>query len=105
MSDASFASRSTTAPALDRRVRAELVRIAYHDSLYGAPFGILVALIFGYATFGAFPARIVVPWLGFALACNALRLVSRWAYVRQPVPPEQTERWARIFIAVSALTG
>src|SRR5262249_18789750 len=66
---------------------------------------VLVALLFGYATFGAFPSQIVVPWLVFTVSCNGLRLVSRWAYQRRPVPIEDTARWAALFTAVIAITG
>ena len=90
---------------LDQRVRAELVHTAYRDALYGAPFGTAVALLFAYATYGAFSARVVLPWLAFAVACNAGRMISRWAYLRKPVPVEHTERWTRLFVAVSAITG
>ena len=86
-------------------MRAELVRVAYHDSIYGAPFAIVVALLFAYATLDAFGARIVLPWLAFALLCNVLRLVFRAAYLRRAVPVEKAPRWGRLFIAVSAATG
>ena len=81
------------------------MRTAYYDSKYGAPFAMLVVLLFGFAVFPAFSPRIVVPWLAFALSCNLLRLITRWLYLRQPVPDEKTERWDIAFVAVSALTG
>jgi signal transduction histidine kinase/CheY-like chemotaxis protein len=90
---------------LDLRVRLELLRTAYDDSRSGAPFGILVALVFASATYRAFPLHIVAPWLTLVLACNVLRLVSRRAFLRKSVPLEQTLRWERWFVAVSAATG
>ncbi|MSU50676.1 MAG: hypothetical protein EXS37_16580 [Opitutus sp.] len=91
--------------SLDQRVRAELVRTAYHDALFGAPFGSAVALLFAYAASGAFPTKVVLSWLAFALTCNVLRLVSRWAFLRKPVPIERTHRWSALFVAVSAAAG
>jgi signal transduction histidine kinase/ActR/RegA family two-component response regulator len=91
--------------SLDLRVRADLLRTAYHDGLYGASFAFFVILVFAYAIHTAFPARIVIPWLALALVCNTLRLVSRWAYLRQPVPAAETHRWELRFVAVSGVTG
>ncbi len=91
--------------SLDLRVRAELVRTAYVDSLYGAQFGILVALLFGFSVYSAFPPTAVVPWLACTLVCNALRLFTRWRYLRQPVSLEDTAFWRNLFVVVSALTG
>jgi signal transduction histidine kinase/CheY-like chemotaxis protein len=101
-------SAATTTPptrALDLRVRAELVRTAYDDSLYGAPFAAGVAILFGAKMLAAFPTRTVFAWMSLALACNALRLGMRWLYRRAPAPPEQTARWAAWFVAVSAAAG
>jgi two-component system, sensor histidine kinase len=92
-------------PALEARVRAELVRSAYDDARYGGPFAMAVVVLFGCAIFRDFPTILVVPWLIFALACNLLRLISRWAYMRQPVPVEDAPKWSRIFTLLSALAG
>ena len=91
--------------ALDARVRAELVRTAYLDSLYGAPFAAGVALVFAYKMLGVFPSGVVLPWLVLTLACNSLRLIMRWLYLRRPVPPDLVGRWALSFTIISALTG
>ena len=90
---------------LDQRVQAELLRTAYYDAFFGVPFAAAVALLFAYAALGAFPASSVLPWLGLTLSSNAIRLATRWAYLRRPVPIEDTTRWRRIFIFVSALNG
>jgi signal transduction histidine kinase/ActR/RegA family two-component response regulator len=90
---------------LDRQVEAELVRTAFQDAIYGAPFGMVVALLYASAIRSAFPISTVLLWLAVALTCNALRLVCRWAYLRQPVPPEATGFWRNLFTAVSAATG
>jgi signal transduction histidine kinase len=82
-----------------------LVRTAFQDAIYGAPFGIVVALLFAYAIHADFSLQSVGLWLAFALACNLLRLLSRWAYLRQPVPLEKTAFWRLEFTFVSALTG
>ena len=92
-------------PSLEARVKAELVRTAYHDALYGAPFAMLIILLVAYATLDAFGVRVVVPWLIFALLCNVSRLFLRAAYFRRPVPVENTGRWSTLFIAASAVTG
>ena len=108
MSHVASPSQPAIAPpggALAQRVRAELLRTAYHDSLSGAPFAIGVALLFAYAALGAFSARVVLPWAALTLACNFVRLGSRWAYFRRPVPAEATARWTAIFVLVSALNG
>ena len=94
-----------TDTSLDIRVRAEMVRTAYDDARYGAPFAIAVAVLFGASIYGVFPSHVVFPWLAFVLVCNILRLVSRWAYFRHPVPLEDTGFWSRRFVAVSAATG
>ncbi len=96
---------ATTDPAVELRVRADLVRTAYVDALYGAPFGMVVVLLFGAAIGTDFPIRSVVGWLMFALACNTLRLVTRWMYFRHEVLIADAPRWANIFTAVSACTG
>ena len=87
------------------RVQAELVRTAYDDALYGAPFAAGVALLLGFTMLSEFPPRVVAGWLMFALACNAMRLFSRWQYFRRPVPPERAGWWARWFIVLSAFAG
>ena len=92
-------------PALERHVNAALVRTAYLDARLGAPFGIVVAVLFAWALYPVFPARQVVPWLTFAVTCNVLRLITRWLYLRAPVPEEQAAKWARWFVAVSAASG
>ena len=91
--------------SLDSRVRAELVRIAYQDSLYGAPFAAGVALVLGYKMLGLFPSPVVLAWLAGVVAANTLRLFMRWRYLRRPVPPELAGRWARWFTIISALNG
>lgn len=91
--------------ALDVRVRAELVHMAYVDARFGAPFGMVVAVLFSFATYGAYPTRTVLGWLTFTLACNVLRLVTRWQYLRRPVPPAESLRWEYWFVAVSAASG
>src|SRR5436190_13288356 len=96
---------ANTSPALDARVRAELVRTAYDDARFGAPFGMVVVVLFGYAVSQDFPKILVVPWLVFALACNTARLLTRYIYMRRSVAIEQATAWARIFTLVSALTG
>ena len=90
---------------LDQRVRSELVRTAYVDSLYGGLFATVVAVLLGWEMSASFPARIVGPWLAFALVANILRLVLRWAYFRNPVSPGETDRWSRLFAVVSGLSG
>ncbi len=99
------ASNSPSTAPLERRVRAELVRTAYEDSLYGAPFAAGVAVLFGAKMLSAFPARTVFLWMALALTCNALRLAMRWHYLRAPAQLEDTNRWAGWFIAVSAAAG
>jgi hypothetical protein len=78
---------------LHLRVEAELVRTAFRDAIYGAPFGIVVALLYAFAIHTAFPVPTVLGWLAFALTANLARLASRWAYFRQPVPGNGTDRW------------
>ena len=73
---------STETP-LDLKVRVELVRTAYDDSLYGAPFAALVAVVFGSAMLDATPARTVWIWMAVAVSCNVLRLVMRWLFLRR----------------------
>ncbi len=101
----SVAQDAAGSHSLEQRVQAELVRTAYRDALYGAPFAMVVVLLFAYATFDAFGARVVLPWLGFALLCNVLRLIFRAAYLRRPVRIEDTGRWSALFVIVSAATG
>ena len=96
---------ANAANPLDLRVRAELVRTAYVDALYGAPFSAMVAVLIGIAAWAVIPQRVLLPWLMVTLACNAARLISRWQYFRRPVPPEDAGKWAGWFIAVSALTA
>src|SRR4051812_4261859 len=100
-----MAVQSAPNDPVELRVRANLVRTAYVDALYGAPFGMVVVLLFGAAISTDFPLRVVVGWLMFALACNSLRLVTRWMYLRRDLPIEDVSRWARTFTAVSAVTG
>ena len=101
----SAASNSSPTSLLDRRVRAELVRTAYEDSLYGALFAAGIVVLFGATLLSAFPTRTVLVWTGLALACNALRLAARWRYFRAPGLTEHTAGWAALFVAVSAVTG
>ena len=101
----SSASPPPLASSLDQRVRAELVRNAYDDTIYGAPFAAVVAVIVAATMRTAFPAAAVYSWLAGMLACNALRLLTRWAYHRRPVPEEHLGWWENCFIAVSAATG
>ena len=90
---------------LDLKVRAELVRTAYEDSIYGAPFAALVAVVFGYAMLAAAPARTVWIWMAAAVVCNLLRLATRTLFLRRPVPPAQIGPWSHAFVFVSGLTG
>ncbi len=90
---------------LDRQVEAELVRTAFQDAIFGAPFGMVVALLYSFAIRAAFPPKTVLLWLLTALICNLLRLISRWAYFRRPVRVETTTFWRNVFTAVSAATG
>ena len=71
------ASNSPPTSPLDLRVRTELVRTAYEDSLYGALFAAGIVVLFGATLLPAFPARTVLVWAALALACNALRLAVR----------------------------
>lgn len=96
---------SPLTPPLEQRVRAELVRIAYHDALYGAPFAIIIALLVAYSVWSEFPRDVVAGWLALALVCNLLRLGMRWHYLRRPARLEATAGWELWFIVVSAATG
>src|SRR5476649_392718 len=102
----STASASAPSPvsSLDQRVRAELVRTAFEDAIYGASFAAVIAVIVSATMRTAFPARVVYPWTAAMLTCNALRLLSRWAYRRRTVPLDQAGGWEKCFIAVSAAT-
>ncbi len=95
---------STETP-LDLKVRVELVRTAYDDSLYGAPFAALVAVVFGSAMLDATPARTVWIWMAVAVSCNVLRLVMRWLFLRRAVPVVEISFWSKSFAVVSGLTG
>jgi signal transduction histidine kinase/CheY-like chemotaxis protein len=90
---------------LDQKVRVELVRTAYDDSLYGAPFAALVAIVFGFAMLDSTPARTVWIWMAAAVSCNVVRLMMRWLFLRRAVPVEQISFWSRSFALVSGLTG
>ena len=79
--------------------------MAYLDSRFGAPFGMVVAVIFAWATYSAFPPSVVLGWLALTLGCNTLRLITRWQYLRQTIPLEDTQRWANWFTVVSAASG
>ena len=101
---------SSTAPTypspIETRVRAELVRTAYHDALFGAPYAAFVAVLFGFIMLREFPQHIVLPWLAFALLCNALRLWVRWHFLRQHSADQiPGKKWSHRFVLVSALTG
>ncbi len=97
---------SSALSPIEIRVRAELVRTAYNDALFGAPFAALVALLFGLIMLREFPQSIVLPWLAYALVCNALRLLTRWRFFRQPAVDHLSSKlWSRRFVVVSALTG
>ena len=104
ISTASVAAAPKTYP-LEQRVRAELLRTAYGDSLYGAPFAMVIAVLVGGTMLTAFPLSKVLPWVLLMVGCNALRLLSRWGYLRRPVPFEATGWWERAFVVVSAITG
>jgi hypothetical protein len=99
------ASNSPPTSPLDLRVRAELVRTAHEDSLYGALFAAGIVVLFGATLLPAFPARTVLVWAALALACNALRLTVRWRYFHALVLPEHMAGWAAWFVAISAVTG
>ncbi len=96
---------SSAEASLEARVRAELVRTAYNDSLYGASFGIVVVLLFAAAAANDFPPGIVFGWMTLALACNAMRFVTRWSYLRREIPIAHARHWANVFTGVSAATG
>src|SRR5471032_2653631 len=83
MGSTASASAPSSVSSLDQRVRAELVRTAYDDAIYGASFAAVIVLIVSATMLTAFPARVVYPWTAAMLTCNALRLLSRWAYRRQ----------------------
>ncbi len=106
-SSASAAAATFSPPPspLDLRVRAELVRTAYEDSLYGAPFAAGIAVLFGVKMLSAFPPQTVFLWMAVTLTCNALRLVMRWHYLHAPARLEETSRWVAWFVAVSAAAG
>ncbi len=101
----SAASNSLPTSPLDLRVRAELLRTAYEDSLYGAPFAVGVAVLLGVKMLPAFPARTVWIWTAATVACNFARLAMRWLFLRSPAQPRHTNRWIAGFVAVSAATG
>src|SRR5471032_2822436 len=105
MGSTASASAPSSVSSLDQRVRAELVRTAYDDAIYGASFAAVIALIVSATMLTAFPARVVYPWLAAMLACNTLRLLTRWAYRRRPVPDERVGWWENCFIGVSGATG
>src|SRR5471030_515177 len=105
MGSTASASAPSSVSSLDQRVRAELVRTAYDDAIYGASFASVIVLIVSATMLTAFPARVVFPWTAAMLTCTALRLLSRWAYRRRPVPPAQAGGWEKCFIALSAVTG
>ena len=92
-------------PTLDQRVEAELVRTAYVDSIYGAIFASVVALLLAWQMTDHFPQSVIAPWLAFTLCGNALRFGMRWAYIRQPIAPAATTSWSRGFALVSGLVG
>ena len=104
ISTAAVAASPKTNP-LEQRVRAELLRTAYADSIYGAPFAMVIAVMVGGTMLTAFPPSKVIPWVLLMLGCNLLRLLSRWRYTRRPVPLEATGWWERAFVFVSAITG
>ncbi len=79
--------------------------MAYVDARFGAPFVMVVAVLFSLATYGVYPTRTVVGWLAFTLACNVLRLITRAQYLRQTIPADENHTWERLFVAVSAASG
>ncbi|HEY1109791.1 MAG TPA: histidine kinase dimerization/phospho-acceptor domain-containing protein, partial [Opitutaceae bacterium] len=91
--------------ALDLRVSSELLRIAFHDSLYGVPFATAAAILFAIAAMGSFPSAVVLGWLIATVAWNIARLIVRDRYMRQPVPVEHTRRWAYLFTILAAGSG
>ena len=101
----SSASLPPPASSLDLRVRAELLRNAYDDTIYGAPFAALVAVVVAATMRTAFSADVVYPWFVAMLACNGVRLITRWAYFRRPVPHEKLRGWETWFVGVSAVSG
>ncbi len=92
-------------PSITLKVRAELVRTAFGDSLYGAPFAIVVAILFGFVMLEAAPARTVWTWMLVTVTCNALRLLTRWLFLRRPVPLSAIPHWSFAFVIISGLTG
>ena len=101
----STAKPSAHDASIDLKVRAELLRTAFEDSLYGGSFAALVALGFGYIMRGAAPADTVWTWVTVTVACNLARLVTRWLFLRRPVPPERIPAWSLVFTLVSGATG
>jgi O-antigen ligase len=79
--------------------------MAYVDARYGAPFGIVVALLVAFATYGAYAPQTVLGWLAFTIACNVLRLITRTRYLRNSVPIQKSLDWERLFVVVSAASG
>jgi two-component system, sensor histidine kinase len=65
----------------------------------------VVVVLYALALQVGFPRRVVASWALLALACNVLRLVTRWRYFRQPAASHDSVYWSRWFVAVSALTG
>ena len=88
--------------AIDRQVDDELVRIAYRDSIIGAPAASLVALSLAVILHGALPGPPLWLWLGLAIGANALRLAVRAWFLRRPSAPVAplARRW---FIGATAL--
>lgn len=90
---------------VELRVRTELLRTAYTDSIYGAFFSAFGAALVGGAMLTGFPASTVITWVLLMWASNALRLILRWRFMRQPAIVDSLERWERGLVLVSALNG
>jgi signal transduction histidine kinase len=102
-------SPNSAAPAVSRRVEAELTRLLYRLAGFGLFSNFALALLLAAGLFGHFPQEWTLLWLAALLAISIARWLLNRAFARRPRTDAETGPWRMRFLiglgAAGALWG
>jgi len=96
---------NSTAPAVSRRVEAELTRLLYRLAGFGLFSNFALALLLAAGLFGHFPQEWTLLWLAALLAVSIARWLLNRAFARRPRTDAETGPWRTRFLIGLGVAG